>query len=127
MSNHEAGQKHKLTYRWARKGSSPSWLCRRPANTWFLLVADYAFGHQMANDLSKVVKTVCRRGNRVNPVIPSHIRIFLQALQSSNQSPYRPRTAFGRLVACRKMTVPANKLPAVGPGPCCTKSRQTAR
>jgi branched-chain amino acid transport system substrate-binding protein len=25
--------------------------------TWFLLVADYAFGHQMANDLSKVVKT----------------------------------------------------------------------
>jgi signal transduction histidine kinase len=24
--------------------------------SWFLLVADYAFGHQMANDLSKVVK-----------------------------------------------------------------------
>ena len=25
--------------------------------SWFLLVADYAFGHQMASDLSKVVKT----------------------------------------------------------------------
>src|SRR4029077_7479062 len=25
--------------------------------SWFLLVADYAFGHQMANDLTKVVKT----------------------------------------------------------------------
>src|SRR5262249_30762384 len=25
--------------------------------SWFLLVADYAFGHQMANDLSKVVKS----------------------------------------------------------------------
>jgi hypothetical protein len=55
--------------------------------------------------------------NLKRPVIPSHIRIFLQALQSSNPSPYTPRTAFGRPAAFHKMTVPANRLRAVAPVP----------
>jgi len=53
--------------------------------TWFLLVADYAFGHQMANDLSKVVKssggTVV--GQVRHPLNTSDFSSFLLQAQSS--------------------------------------------
>jgi branched-chain amino acid transport system substrate-binding protein len=53
--------------------------------SWFLLVADYAFGHQMANDLSKVVKasggTVV--GEVRHPLNTSDFSSFLLRAQSS--------------------------------------------
>ena len=53
--------------------------------SWFLLVADYAFGHQMANDLSKVVKssggTVV--GEIRHPLNTSDFSSFLLRAQSS--------------------------------------------
>ena len=53
--------------------------------SWFLLVADYAFGHQMANDLSKVVKssggTVV--GEIRHPLNTSDFSSFLLQAQSS--------------------------------------------
>jgi len=53
--------------------------------TWFLLVADYAFGHQMANNLSKVVKssggTVV--GQVRHPLNTSDFSSFLLQAQSS--------------------------------------------
>jgi branched-chain amino acid transport system substrate-binding protein len=53
--------------------------------SWFLLVADYAFGHQMANDLSKVVKmsggTVV--GQVRHPLNTSDFSSFLLRAQSS--------------------------------------------
>jgi branched-chain amino acid transport system substrate-binding protein len=53
--------------------------------SWFLLVADYAFGHQMANDLTKVVKT---NGGTVvgevrHPLNTSDFSSFLLRAQSS--------------------------------------------
>jgi ABC-type branched-subunit amino acid transport system substrate-binding protein len=53
--------------------------------SWFLLVADYAFGHQMANDLNKVVKssggTVV--GEVRHPLNTSDFSSFLLRAQSS--------------------------------------------
>ena len=53
--------------------------------SWFLLVADYAFGHQMANDLTKVVKssggTVV--GEVRHPLNTSDFSSFLLRAQSS--------------------------------------------
>ena len=53
--------------------------------SWFLLVADYAFGHQMASDLSKVVKssggTVV--GEVRHPLNPADFSSFLLRAQSS--------------------------------------------
>jgi hypothetical protein len=62
---------------------------------------------------------------------PTETALFLVAASfykpySSNQFLCRPRTAFGRLAACRNVTVPANRLHAVGPVPRCRKSRPAA-
>ena len=53
--------------------------------SWFLLVADYAFGHQMANDLSKVVKTSGGTvvGQVRHPLNTSDFSSFLLQAQSS--------------------------------------------
>jgi branched-chain amino acid transport system substrate-binding protein len=55
------------------------------AKTWFLLVADYAFGHQMASDLSKIVNasggTVI--GQIRHPLNTSDFSSFLLRAQSS--------------------------------------------
>jgi branched-chain amino acid transport system substrate-binding protein len=53
--------------------------------SWFLLVADYAFGHQMANDLSKVVKTSggTMVGQVRHPLNTSDFSSFLLQAQSS--------------------------------------------
>jgi branched-chain amino acid transport system substrate-binding protein len=53
--------------------------------SWFLLVADYAFGHQMANDLSKVVKTSGGTvvGEVRHPLNTSDFSSFLLRAQSS--------------------------------------------
>jgi branched-chain amino acid transport system substrate-binding protein len=53
--------------------------------SWFLLVADYAFGHQMANDLSKVVKTSGGSvvGEVRHPLNTSDFSSFLLRAQSS--------------------------------------------
>ena len=59
------------------------------------------------------------------PPIASDIRTSSIALQSSNQFPYRPRIVFGRFATCRNLTVPANRLSAVGPMPRCKASRPT--
>jgi branched-chain amino acid transport system substrate-binding protein len=54
-------------------------------NSWFLLVADYAFGHQMASDLSKVVKTSGGTvvGEVRHPLNTSDFSSFLLRAQSS--------------------------------------------
>jgi branched-chain amino acid transport system substrate-binding protein len=53
--------------------------------SWFLLVADYAFGHQMATDLSKVVKTSGGTvvGEVRHPLNTSDFSSFLLRAQSS--------------------------------------------
>src|SRR3974390_3533981 len=53
--------------------------------SWFLLVADYAFGHQMANDLNKVVKTSGGTvlGEVRHPLNTSDFSSFLLQAQSS--------------------------------------------
>ena len=53
--------------------------------SWFLLVADYAFGHQMANDLTKVVKTSGGTvvGEVRHPLNTSDFSLFLLRAQSS--------------------------------------------
>ena len=53
--------------------------------SWFLLVADYAFGHQMANDLSKVVKASggIVVGEVRHPLNTSDFSSFLLRAQSS--------------------------------------------
>ena len=53
--------------------------------SWFLLVADYAFGHQMASDLSKVVKTSGGTvvGEVRHPLNTSDFSSFLLRAQSS--------------------------------------------
>jgi branched-chain amino acid transport system substrate-binding protein len=53
--------------------------------SWFLLVADYAFGHQMANDLTKVVKTSGGTvvGEVRHPLNTSDFSSFLLRAQSS--------------------------------------------
>jgi branched-chain amino acid transport system substrate-binding protein len=53
--------------------------------SWFLLVADYAFGHQMANDLSKVVRTSGGTvvGEVRHPLNTSDFSSFLLRAQSS--------------------------------------------
>jgi branched-chain amino acid transport system substrate-binding protein len=53
--------------------------------SWFLLVADYAFGHQMANDLSEVVKTSGGTvvGQVRHPLNTSDFSSFLLQAQSS--------------------------------------------
>jgi branched-chain amino acid transport system substrate-binding protein len=53
--------------------------------SWFLLVADYAFGHQMANDLIKVVKTSGGTvvGQVRHPLNTSDFSSFLLQAQSS--------------------------------------------
>ena len=53
--------------------------------SWFLLVADYAFGHQMASDLSKVVKTSAGTvvGEVRHPLNTSDFSSFLLRAQSS--------------------------------------------
>ncbi len=53
--------------------------------SWFLLVADYAFGHQMANDLTKVVKTSGGTviGQVRHPLNTSDFSSFLLQAQSS--------------------------------------------
>jgi branched-chain amino acid transport system substrate-binding protein len=53
--------------------------------SWFLLVADYAFGHQMANDLTKVVKTSGGSvvGEVRHPLNTSDFSSFLLRAQSS--------------------------------------------
>jgi len=53
--------------------------------SWFLLVADYAFGHQMANDLTKVVKTSGGTvvGEVRHPLNTSDFSSFLLQAQSS--------------------------------------------
>jgi branched-chain amino acid transport system substrate-binding protein len=53
--------------------------------SWFLLVADYAFGHQMASDLSKVVKTSggIVVGEVRHPLNTSDFSSFLLRAQSS--------------------------------------------
>jgi branched-chain amino acid transport system substrate-binding protein len=53
--------------------------------SWFLLVADYAFGHQMANDLSKVVKASSGTvvGEVRHPLNTSDFSSFLLRAQSS--------------------------------------------
>jgi branched-chain amino acid transport system substrate-binding protein len=53
--------------------------------SWFLLVADYAFGHQMASDLSKVVKTSggTVAGEVRHPLNTSDFSSFLLRAQSS--------------------------------------------
>src|SRR5256885_7403606 len=53
--------------------------------SWFLLVADYAFGHQMASDLSKVVKTSGGTvvGEVRHPLKTSDFSSFLLRAQSS--------------------------------------------
>src|SRR5262249_12579336 len=53
--------------------------------SWFLLVADYAFGHQMASDLSKVVKTSGGTvvGEVRHPLNSSDFSSFLLRAQSS--------------------------------------------
>jgi branched-chain amino acid transport system substrate-binding protein len=53
--------------------------------SWFLLVADYAFGHQMANDLIKVVKTSGGTvvGEVRHPLNTSDFSSFLLRAQSS--------------------------------------------
>jgi branched-chain amino acid transport system substrate-binding protein len=43
--------------------------------SWFLLVADYAFGHQMASDLSKVVKA--SGGTVRSPASAQHERLLI--------------------------------------------------
>jgi branched-chain amino acid transport system substrate-binding protein len=54
--------------------------------SWFLLVADYAFGHQMASDLTKVVKTSGGTvvGEVRHPLNTSDFSSFLLRAQSSN-------------------------------------------
>jgi branched-chain amino acid transport system substrate-binding protein len=53
--------------------------------SWFLLVADYAFGHQMASDLSKVVRTSGGTvvGEVRHPLNTSDFSSFLLRAQSS--------------------------------------------
>lgn len=53
--------------------------------SWFLLVADYAFGHQMASDLNKVVKTSGGAvvGEVRHPLNTSDFSSFLLQAQSS--------------------------------------------
>jgi branched-chain amino acid transport system substrate-binding protein len=53
--------------------------------SWFLLVADYAFGHQMASDLTKVVKTSGGTvlGEVRHPLNTSDFSSFLLRAQSS--------------------------------------------
>ena len=53
--------------------------------SWFLLVADYAFGHQMANDLTKIVKTSGGTvvGEVRHPLNTSDFSSFLLRAQSS--------------------------------------------
>jgi branched-chain amino acid transport system substrate-binding protein len=53
--------------------------------SWFLLVADYAFGHQMASDLSKIVKTSGGAvvGEVRHPLNTSDFSSFLLRAQSS--------------------------------------------
>ena len=58
-------------------------------------------------------------------LIAADIRIFSLAPQSSNQFASKPRTAFGRPVACRNVTVLASRFPALGPMPRRKKSQQT--
>jgi hypothetical protein len=49
------------------------------------------------------------------PIMPSHSRIFLQTLQSSNRFPYKRCSASGTPAACHIGIEPANRLTAVGP------------